>query len=368
MRIGVDARPLSYQLTGIGFYLRSLLDTIQKIDKNNYYFLLSNTTIDFNLKNSKWTKVEGPVNKKILSTPWMQLRGPLIARKLDLDLFWSPRHHLPVAIANRIKTVLTIHDIVHHYYPSTMTLQNFVVERLLMRWSLMRSHRVITDSKSTESDLQRVYGISREKITTIHPGIPNLTEETTNLRTQEIDFPSKYFLFVGTLEPRKNFNRILKSFSLLNPEQYDVHLLVVGKQGWKTHQLADVIRRNPLTSNIHLMGYVSRKTLKTCYEKAVCLLFPSLYEGFGFPILEAMSCGTPVITSNVSSMPEIAGNAAIKVNPFDPIAITRAMKDVLENSKLRNHLRTRSLERVKQFSWLKCGTETIRVFETIAAI
>ena len=163
MRIGVDARPLSYQLTGIGLYLQSLLDTIQEIDKNNYYFLLSNTTIDFNLRNSKWTKIEGSVKKKTFSPPWMQLRGPVIAHKLGLDLFWSPRHHLPVALAHRIKTVLTIHDIVHHYYPNTMTLPNLVAERLLMRWSLIRSHRVIADSKSTASDIQRVYGLNKKK-------------------------------------------------------------------------------------------------------------------------------------------------------------------------------------------------------------
>ncbi len=367
MRIGIDARPLSYQLTGIGFYLQSLLGTIQKIDKNNYYFLLSNTKIDFDLTNSKWTKIEGSVNKKFLSTPWMQLWGPLVACRLGFDLFWSPRHHLPVALAYRIKTVLTIHDIVHHYYPKTMTLPNLLAERLLMRLSLIRSNRVITDSKSTASDLQRVYGLNQKKITIIHPGSPTLEEEATDRDALEIDLSLKYFLFVGTLEPRKNFNRILNAFRSIEPERYNVHLFVVGKKGWKTHHLTEIIRRHPLTSNIHLLGYVPRKTLKKCYEKALCLLYPSLYEGFGFPILEAMCCGTPVITSNVSSMPEISGDAAIKVNPFDQTAIASAMKDVLENSNLRYCLHTRGLKRIKKFSWLKCATETIRVLETIAA-
>ena len=135
MKIGVDARPLTYRLTGIGVYLEHILDTLQRIDQINNYYLISNGPINYNLNNTKWVKIEGKCKKKLLSTFWMQCRAPVLASKLTIDLFWSPRHHLPVLLSPKIKTVLTVHDIVHRLFPNTMALPNLLVERLLMRWS-----------------------------------------------------------------------------------------------------------------------------------------------------------------------------------------------------------------------------------------
>ncbi|MBW1690536.1 MAG: glycosyltransferase family 4 protein [Deltaproteobacteria bacterium] len=366
MRIGVDARPLSYQLTGIGVYLRHLLDTLQKIDRSNYYYLLSNAPIEFNLNNEKWVKIGGSFKKKLVSTIWMQAWTPILAHSLNLNIFWGPRHNLPLLLPSKVKTVLTIHDIVHRLHPTTMAKRNFISERLFMRCSLIKADTIITDSRSTAKDIQQNYPINSKKIQTIHLGIPDLPSDIIIDTSTNPIINKNYFLFVGTLDPRKNFKRILKAFELLKPQQYDVHLALIGGQGWKNKTFWKSLKIHPLKEYIHYIGYVDRGELAEYYRNALCLLFPSLYEGFGFPILEAMACGTPVISSNISSMPEIAGDAAILVDPYNVVALAKAMHKVLTDGKLRKVLIKKGFGRVKNFSWEQCATDTLKVFSLLA--
>lgn len=363
MKIGIDARPLSYRLTGIGMYLKHLLDEIQELDTKNHYCLISNAPIDFEIRNPKWSKVEGKFKTKLISTFWLQVKAPLIVSKKKIDLFWGPRHQLPLFLPHRVKTVLTVHDTVHRLYPETMTLTNLLSERLFFRLSLVRSNVIITDSQSTASGIQRFYKIDPDKIDTIHPGIPFLPERSSGNEGLDFPLPPRYFLFVGTLDPRKNFERLFEAFVKIRPEKHGVHLVVAGSEGWKNRSFRERIDSHPLNGYVHLAGYVPRDCLRSLYEKALCLLFPSLYEGFGFPALEAMSCGTPVITSNTSSMPEVAGKAALLVDPYNVDALAEAIKKILKNGDLRNHLSLKGLERAKLFSWEHCARKTIGVFE-----
>jgi len=365
MRIGIDARPLSYRLTGIGYYLKYLLDEIQKIDTKNRYFLISNAPIFYHTYNPLWTKIEGRCKKKLLSTLWIQTCGAVSIARLKLDLFWGPRHHLPVLLPKRIKAVITVHDIVHRKFPETMTLPNLIVERLLMRRSLIRSDAIMADSHATAADIEKYYAMDAKNILIIHPGIPKFTQHPDNHNESTHTLPAKYFLFVGTLDPRKNFRRIFKAFERVDPVQNDVHLVVVGARGWEKNDLFQKLDRHALSSKIHLKGYVPRKQLAQFYKNALCLLFPSLYEGFGFPILEAMYYGTPVITANTSSMPEVAGDAAVLVDPYNIEAIADAMGEVMGNRNLRDRLRQRGRERIKQFDWKQSAVETIRFFESV---
>lgn len=365
MRIGIDARPLSYQLTGIGVYLKHLLDEIQKIDNKNRYYLISNGPINCEINNPKWSKIEGNFTTKLVSTLWLQLKAPLIVSKLNIDLFWGPRHQLPVFLSSSMKTVLTVHDIVHRLYPETMALPNLLTERLLMRWSLLRSDFILTDSQSTASGIKKFYRVDSNKIDTIHPGVPFFPgNSTVNADLNDL-FPSKYFLFVGTLDPRKNFERVFRAFEMIRPEKHGVHLLIVGAEGWKNRAFHKRIKTHSLKGYIHLTGYVPRDKLGSLYKKALCLLFPSLYEGFGFPILEAMSCGTPVITSNASSMPEVAGDAALLVDPYNVNALAEAMHDIMKSEDLRKRLMVKGSERIRLFSWEHCAEETMQVFEKV---
>ena len=365
MKIGVDARPLSYQLTGIGVYLRHLLDELQKIDHQNDYYLISNGPIDYDLKNPRWTKFAGRLSRKLVSTLWMQLNVPLIAVRRNLDLFWGSRHHLPLLLSPGIRTVVTVHDIVNRLYPGTMALPNLLVERSLMKLSLKRSDAIIADSRSTAADIKDKLGISVHKIDTIHLGTPVFPREPKSGLEQRNSIPSKYFLFVGTLDPRKNFERLFKAFEMLGPINRGLHLVIIGGEGWKNKKFLKMVRMHPLKTHLHMTGYLPRDQLASYYENAICLMFPSLYEGFGLPILEAMSCGAPVITSNTSSMPEVAGDAALLVNPYDTSAIADAMNNLVSDKQLRERLISKGFERVNQFSWKKCAEETLRVFNRV---
>lgn len=367
IRIGIDARPLSYLLTGIGIYLKCLLENLQEIDTLNHYYLISNAPITIRLKNKKWSKIEGKIKRKLLSTSWMQICSPIAVHKKRIDLFWGPRHHIPVLLPSKTKTIVTIHDIVHRLYPETMALPNLLVERLLMRHSVNRSDAIITDAKSIAKDLIHSYKLDDRKVHTVYPGIPPLKSRLINDETQKQALTSRnpYFLFVGTVEPRKNFERILKAFALIKPELHNVHLVVVGCEGWKNKKWSNILKNNSIRSHIIFTGYVPREMLLQYYRNALCLLYPSIYEGFGFPILEAMSCGTPVITGNTSSMPEVAGDAAILVDPYDIQAISKAMLTVMENKILRDRLSKKGCERIKRFDWRQTAVETMRLFESV---
>lgn len=365
MKIGVDARPLSYQLTGIGVYLKHLLDEIQKIDNQNVYYLISNGPIDYDLNNPRWAKIAGRLDRKLLSTLWMQLNVPIIASKMNFDLFWGSRHHLPLLLPPGIKTVVTVHDVVNRLYPGTMALPNLFVERLLMKLSLKRSDAIIADSRSTAADIEGQLGISLNKIDAIHLGTPVFPKEAECGTEQSNDLPSRYFLFVGTLDPRKNFERIFKAFELLRPLSQGLHLVIIGGEGWKNRNFLEMINKHPLKTQIHMPGYLPRNQLVSYYKNAICLMFPSLYEGFGLPILEAMSCGTPVITSNVSSMKEVAGSAALLVNPYDTGAISDAMNRLLGDEPLRRGLIKKGFKRAAEFSWKKCADETLKIINAV---
>ena len=367
IRIGVDARPVSYpQLTGIGVYLHNLLLALQELDQNNHYYLISNGSIHFEVTNPRWKKIEGKFPQKGISTLWMQCCIPRIASSVKLDLFWGPRHQLPLFMPKNIKTVLTVHDIVHVLFPRTMSLPNLVVERLLMRRSIRRADYVIADSMSTASGVQEHYhNIRPMKIGVVYPGGSTLSEHNQMLISDWGERPRKYFLFVGTLEPRKNIKGILNAFELLDPEKKDIDLVVVGNLGWKTKNVMSFMETHPYRSRIHFTGFVDAAHLSFIYRNAFCLLYPSLYEGFGFPILEAMRCGVPVITSNVSSMPEVAGDAGLLIDPYHVNELADAMDKILMDGDLRHMMISKGYERVGQFSWKRCGEETLAIFEKV---
>ena len=365
MQIGVDARPLSYDLTGIGVYVKHLLEALQKIDAQNHYLLISNGPINLTLENQNWTKIEGTITKKLLSTLWMQFWAPIFAAREGIDIYWSPRHHLPVYLPSRIKKVVTIHDLTHRLFPDTMALPNLIVEKLLMGSSIKKADCVIANSNSTAQGIAEYYSIHPKKMVTIYPGKPLLPDRIHKDPILPLNLPKRYFLFVGTLDPRKNLLRVLNAFEQIDPQMHDVHLVIVGGQGWKNRQFYQQLNTNQNKNRVVMTGFVSRQQLKLIYENAVCLLFPSVYEGFGFPILEAMSCGSPVITSRTASMPEVAGDAAMLVDPIDTGAIASAMLEIMTNTALRDTLITKGYQRLDNFSWEKCAQETLRVFERV---
>lgn len=369
MIIGVDARPVScLSITGIGVYLNNLLQAIQSLDQDNNYYLISNRSINFEINNPRWKKIEGGFPQRRMGALWMQCFMPQIAAGVKMDLFWGSRHQLPILMKNKVKTVLTIHDIVHVLFPLTMNIPTLVMERLLMRLSLRKADYVIADSASTASGIQKYYKVKPEKLGVVYPGTPVLLERDYSPVPEDEKLPGKYFLFVGTLEPRKNLKSILDAFALLDLERTDVHLVVVGTRGWKNNNVMRSLKTHRYRSRVHFTGYVNNARLAFIYKNSICLIYPSIYEGFGFPILEAMSLGVPVITSDVSSMPEIAGDAALLVNPNDIDSLADAMSKIIAQDEIRNILKAKGYERAKIFSWKLCAEETLKIFRKVLSV
>lgn len=363
MKIGVDARPLLPPLTGIGHYLRGFLDALAALDRENDYRLFCHRPLDYPVPDPRWRIVHGQAEGRLQSTAWFQTVVPRLTDRMGLDLFWGPRHHLPLRLPRRTAALLTIHDLVHRRYPGTMSLPNLLLERLLMGPSLRRADRVTTVSRATERELLRFYPRTRDKVRTISPGIPAFPEATTDCSLP----PNPYFLAVGTLEPRKNLGRVIDAFRGMETGGKPVHLAVAGGGGWKRRSLDGLLRESRAgTSRIHALGYVPRAALPALFRNAVGLVFPSLYEGFGFPILEAMSLGTPVITSDRSSMPEVAGGAALTVDPFRAESIRSALERLLEKSERERYAR-RGSNRAGDFSWERSAARMLALFRETAA-
>jgi glycosyltransferase involved in cell wall biosynthesis len=360
MKIGIDARPLTKESTGIGVYLQNALDALSSLD--HQYYLISSDTICYETNYSNWTKIEGHINKHLLGSAWMQANVPLIVRRFGLEAYWGTRHHLPLLLAAEVNTVLTIHDVVHRMFPETMALRTLMLERLLMRTSVAKAGCIFADSLSTLNDLNRFYPLSRSKSKVLYPGTPTFQPENCAEELEMLDIPQRFVLFVGTLEPRKNLMRILGAYGQSRPESHHVGLVIVGAQGWKTGRFGDLINRSSLSRYVRSLGYVTRSQLAQLYRRALCVLLPSIYEGFGFPILEAMSFGTPVITSRASSMQEVAGEASLLVDPYNVNDICEALLKVIGNEALRNDLARKGLERSREFSWDNYARELVTQF------
>jgi glycosyltransferase involved in cell wall biosynthesis len=231
-----------------------------------------------------------------------------------------------------------------------------------MRPSVKRADCIITISESTATDLRAIYPDCGDKITVIHPASQILELETDLTVASNIGEP--FILFVGTLETRKNLIGLLNAYRRLPSEIQDQYMLVIaGGKGWGSLDLDKNISEMELEGRVTQTGYIPDKQLVGLYKEAQLLVMPSFYEGFGLPILEAMSVGTPVITSNVSSMPEIAGDAAITVDPYDSREIAEAIVELLKNATRRKELIAKGYERCKMFSWKSAASKLIQIFE-----
>ena len=366
MIIGIDARPLSYPLTGIGTYLTHLLDHLQRMDRRNRYVLMSNAPIRYRLVNPKWRLLNGEVTHKIYSTAWYLGVVPRLAIDLKLDLFWGPRHHLPLWLPRRVRTVLTVHDVVHRLLPGTMTVANRLTETALMGASVRRADRIAADSLATAAELRRQFRLSASKVTTVYPGVPG-TPETPAVSKGDVwggDTPqNRFFLFVGTMDPRKNLLRVLDGFEMAAERYPDVDLVIAGGAGWKNRRLMDRIRTHSAHRQIRLTGYVSRFELGRLYRQALALVFPSLYEGFGLPVVEAMAAGLPVIGSNGGALAEVIGGAGLKANPYDSRSIGRAMCQLIASPSLQHRLAEAGRLQVQRYSWDRCAQTMLTIFD-----
>lgn len=366
MRIGVDARSLSEPITGIGRYTLNLLQEMVANDSHEWV-LYSHRPLqhgDWNKANVTVCTWNLPKWARVLRMLWAQSALPLMVKKDKVDLFWSPAHRLPRYLPGSIASVVTIHDLVWKHASETMRPLSQKLDAKLMPEAIKIADWVIAVSKWTAKDLIIEVPEAKQKISVIYEA-GSLDFECLK---DYCSLNKKYLLFVGTLEPRKNLPRLLKAYSLLPSFiKNEYTLIIVGGKGWGKDDINSVAKQLDIEKYVEILGYLSDEALASVYQKASMLVMPSLYEGFGLPLLEAMSVGVPVVTSNVSSMPEIVNNAAILVDPYDVNSIKEGIEKVLTNAELRVSLSNAGSVRSKLFSWRKAAKDTLLVFKKASA-
>jgi glycosyltransferase involved in cell wall biosynthesis len=367
MKVGIDARLLAEPVTGIGRYTAEL--TRELVKQPGEFYLYSPRPIVV----GQWQQENATLraecfHRRIGKMFWSQTYLPYWAAKDRLDVFWGTTHRLPHYLSATAARVVTIHDMVWKYAGATMRPLSRWVEKRLMPEAIGLADRIIADSFSTASELEVEYPEARARVRVVHPGASDLPTPLglQSLAALGIDRP--YFLFVGTLEPRKNLRRLLGAFSQLSADtRARAQFVIAGGKGWNGIDIQAFIAELGLERDVVLTGYVSDKQLATLYAHARFIAMPSVYEGFGLPLVEAMSFGVPALTSNCSSMPEVAGDAGLLVDPLDEKSIAEGLRALLTNDILRDKLATRAVVNVTRFSWQKAAAETMAVFEEAVA-
>jgi glycosyltransferase involved in cell wall biosynthesis len=284
------------------------------------------------------------------------------------DVTFVPAHTLPLMFPGQ--AVVTVHDLGYRFFPEAHpTPQRAYLDRTT-RYSARRASRILVDSEATKRDLIGEYHTSLDKIEVVYPGVEELQRASVfeiSAMRKKFKLPEKYLLFLGTLQPRKNLVRLMQAFAsyMANGGDPAIHLVIAGKRGWLVD---DVLSAVPPAARdkVIFTGYVNDEDVAALYSGALALTFPSLYEGFGFPVLEAMRCGTPVLCANTSSLPELAADAAILVDPLDVDAMTHGIDRLVRDTTLRERLIQMGTEQVKQFTWQRAAILTLRTLEAAA--
>ena len=280
-----------------------------------------------------------------------------------MDVFWGTTHRIPRLLPARVARVVTVHDLVWRHASETMRPTNRVMDQWLMPQALRMADRVIAVSASTKADLESEFPQIRGRVRVVHLGPTTMPQPHGRESLQALGINRPYLLFVGTLEPRKNLERLLEAFGSIPESLKDRYQLVIaGGKGWGKIDLPSLVHGLGLDRSVCMTGFVTDEQLSTLYAHAYMLAMPSLYEGFGLPLLEAMSFGVPVLTSNISSLPEVAGDAAIFVDPLNTGSIAAGLTQALTNHTLHAALSAHAKERAKLFSWDKAATEVQEVF------
>ncbi|MBL8046190.1 MAG: glycosyltransferase family 4 protein [Anaerolineales bacterium] len=287
-----------------------------------------------------------------------------------VKLYHATEHLLPVI--THARSVFTLHDTAYLHFPQYHLLQNRLYLTLLMPRFIQRAEAVICVSEATRRDAVRFYNVPTEKLYVIHEGVETRFAPISHAPTLETlrtkyNLPARFVLYVSTIEPRKNLTTLLKAYAVLRQSQPEIGLVIAGGKGWLHESFFAELRALGLERQVQLLGYVPDEDLPALLNCAAVFAYPSVFEGFGLPPLEAMACGTPVIVSNASSLPEVVGDAGLLLPPTDVQAWVEAMRRVLNDNALHAKLRARGLHRAKQFTWEKAARATLKVYESVAA-
>jgi glycosyltransferase involved in cell wall biosynthesis len=354
MKIGIDTQTVLGQKTGFGFYVKNLVDNLKKIDKNNQYVLIKpNTDKDLNAP------------KRFI---WDQFKVPIIAKKNKVDILHQPCFSAPVFYSGKI--IVTIHDLIAIFYSQDIPFFSRQYFGKWMPYSYRFADKIICDSYNTQKDVISILGISEEKTKVIPLAVsgefvPISDKAKIDQIKQKYNTGDKYFFHVGTLSPRKNLEFLINVFYEISKKHQEYKLIITGKKGWYYEGLFNLSKKLNLKDRVIFTGYIDDQDKPFLYNGAKLLLFPSLYEGFGLPPLEAMSCMIPVISSNTSSMPEVIGNGGVLLSPRDKDGWVKEIDSLITNRPRYQKLANLAYQQSKKFSWEKTARETLEVYKEV---
>jgi glycosyltransferase involved in cell wall biosynthesis len=396
MRIGIDITSAVRQGAGIGRFTRELVRALLALEAPHHYILFAATgglpravwqpRLDYITQTAAQNLEFEICNLKLVSDDWLhrfwhraRLPVPVEVFVGRVDLFHEPDFVLPPTLRGT-PTLLTVHDLTFRRDPdSALPKLRRYLERVVPQ-SVQRATHVLADSAASKADLVELFGATPEKITVLPGGVDGRfapvddAEYLANIRHKYGIGSAPFILSVGTLQPRKNYVQLIRAFARLRPlvaqeqaiEIANLKLVIAGAKGWLYDEVFAEIKQQGLEESVILPGFVDDEDLPALYSAAMVFAYPSLYEGFGLPVLEAMACGTPVVTSNVSSLPEVAGEAALAVTPTNLAALSGALLNALADETLRVRLISRGYMQASQFTWESSARQLLTVYEKYA--
>ena len=379
MRVGIDVTAALTQGGGIGRYTRELVHALvaTNFDPDISFTLFSARTpvttpiLDPLPRGRSVVHRPAILSEKWLYRLWYRFRLPIPIQVMagQMDIFHSPDFVLPPVWGN-IPTLLTVHDLSFVHYPETFTpaLVNYLND--VVPRSVKRATHILADSKSTKEDLQSAWGVSKDKITVLYSGVNTRFRPATNenrlsdLRQRYQLGAAPFLLTVGTVQPRKNYRMLIQAFAPL-ADKLPHNLVIAGGKGWLYDDIMSEVNHHQLEGRVLFTGFVEDDDLPALYSAATLFVFPSLYEGFGLPLLEAMACGVPIINSDSSSLPEVAEGVTIQLPPDHPKAWTEAMQWLLDDPVRRAQLVAAGFNRSKQFTWEKSARRLLNIYHEL---
>lgn len=371
MRIAIDATAIPVLKAGAGVYTDELVRSLLALDREDTLtvFVRGHAFTDLPRQHKNLRLLSAHVPTRIGRFVWEQTLLPVLLRRLRIDVLHSPHHTTPVAPLP-CRRVVTIHDVTFYIYPGRYGPARRLYMRTTTRLSLQLADAIIVPSATVRDDLHRLLGVSPSRVRVVPEGVnPRFQppSDESHLATIRARYAGgePYILNVGSLEPGKNQTTLVRAYRRLRDRGYRQRLVIAGQRAWRYQPLIKLRDELGLTDVVHLAGYVPAPDLPALYGGADLFVFPSLYEGFGLPVLEAMACGTPVVCSNRGALPELVAGAALVVNPYRPRDLTEAMALVLDTPELREQLRRAGRERASQFTWEHTAADTLSLYRRV---
>lgn len=378
MVIGIDGRTLQdAEYSGVPEYTSNILDEIFKLDSQNKYQLFYNSSHDiysrlpkFDYENVASEKFDYP--NKLLNYGLLKPFGRPFFDKLlgGCDAFFMPHINF-VGLSDKCQLTLTIHDLSFLRFPEFFSWRkNFWHKQLNIGKLIRRADKLVAISENTKKDLIELFDVPAEKISVIYSGINSsfkiIEAKSADLLSvkRKYNLPDEFLLYLGTVEPRKNIDGLIKAFNEVKRLRQDnLQLVIAGGKGWKSAAVNNAYENSPYKSDISFLGYIDQADKPALYNLAKLFVFPSYYEGFGFPPLEAMACGLPVVASHASSLSEILGNAAILIDPYSQSQLVAAITEGLDNQALRQRLQAAGFKNVRLYDWPQAAQKYLEVFK-----